>query len=156
MTTVLDQMEQAAYTTVGVPLLVGDAVVAEARKGRDELFDRMGDRADRLEKFFQDNELTTPEFLEEYTTKAREVATESLTDLRARLAPTTDRFVEQLPDNVGEVVLTSRNDFWDFLGIAAPKKTKPAAKATSSKATASKTKAPAKKRTTKKAKTTAK
>ena len=147
MTTVLDQMEQAAYTTVGVPLLVGDAVVAEARKNRDELFDRMGDRGDRLEKFFQDNELTAPEFLEEYTTKARKVATESLTDFRARLAPTTDRLVEQLPDNVGEVVITSRNDFWDFLGIEAPKKAKPAAKAT--KTTAKKAKTTAKKRTTK-------
>ena len=147
MTTVLDQMEQAAYTTVGVPLLVGDAVVAEARKNRDELIDRMGDRGDRFEKFFQDNELTAPEFLEEYTTKARKVATESLTDLRARLAPTTERLVEQLPDNVGEVVITSRNDFWDFLGIEAPKKAKPAAKAT--KTTAKKAKTTAKKRTTK-------
>ena len=123
MPAVLDQMKDVAYTSVGVNLLVGDAVVSEVRKNREELLERLGEPGERMQKFFADNEVSTPEFLEDYTTKARSVATESLTDLRVRLAPRTDQLVERLPERFGEVVQNNRNQVWDFLGIDAPKAT---------------------------------
>ncbi len=137
MPAVLDQMKDAAYTSVGVNLLVTDAVVDNVRKNRSELLGRLGDTGERVEKFLEDNELTTPHFLEDYAAKAREAATESLTDLRARIAPRADELVDHLPERVGEAVNSSREQMWDFIGIKAPKA--PAAK-TPARATTSKTK----------------
>lgn len=150
MAAVLDQMKDAAYTSVGVNLLVSDAVVSNVRKNREELLGRLGEPGERVEKFLNENEFSTPEFLEEHATKAREAATESLTDLRERLSPRTDQLVDRLPDRVGEAVVTSREQVWDFLGIDAPKpkaapraasKTAPKAKSMS-KAKTTRAKAP--------------
>lgn len=144
MPAVLDQMKDTAYTTVGVNLLVTDAVVDNVRKNRSEMLGRLGDTGERVEKFLEDNEFTAPEFLEEHAAKAREAATETLTDLRARLAPRTDELVDRLPERVGEAVNSSREQMWGFIGIKAPKAPAakaPAKKVTAKKATAKKAKA---------------
>jgi hypothetical protein len=138
MPAVLDQMKDVAYTSVGVNLLVGDAVATEVRKNSEELLERLGEPGERVQKFLDENEISTPDFVEEYATKARSAATESLTDLRGRMAPRTDKLVERLPERVGEAVLTGRKQMWDFIGIDAPKakvapKATPKAKATPKK-----------------------
>ena len=152
MTAVLDQMKDVAYTSVGVNLLVTDAVVDNVRKNRTDFLGRLGETGERVEKFLDDNQLDAPEFLDEYTTKARKVATESLTDLRARMAPRTDELVERLPERMGEALNTSRGQVWDFLGIKAPKLAPAPKAATTTKAkTATKAKTTAKPRTAKRA-----
>lgn len=95
MTAVLDQVKNAAYTSVGVNLLVTDAIV-----GR---------------------EVPAPDFVGEHASIARKQATEALTDFRARTEPRVAEFVGRLPEQVAEVVSTNRAKAWDFIGIEAPK-----------------------------------
>ena len=144
MPAVLDQMKDAAYTSVGVNLLVSDAVVSNVRKNREEFLGRLGEPGERVHKFLAANEISAPEFLEDHASKARAKATESLTELRGRLSPRTDELVERLPERVGEIVTTRRDQVWDFLGIDAPKtatKTAPKAKASPKTKTGSKAEA---------------
>ena len=101
MPAVLDQVKDAAYTSVGVNLLVTDAIV-----GR---------------------EVPSPEFLEEHAALARKHATEALTDFRARTDEPMAKFAEQLPEQMGEFVSTNRTRAWDWIGIDAPKAKKVAA-----------------------------
>ncbi len=121
MTAVLDQVKNVAYTSVGVNLLVTDAIV-----GR---------------------EVPTPEFVEEHSTLARKQATEALTEFRARTEPRAEKFESRLPEQVATALATNRTKAWDFIGINAPKATKTVKAA---KAPAKKTKA-TKKATTSKA-----
>ncbi|MEZ5243685.1 MAG: hypothetical protein R2707_01200 [Acidimicrobiales bacterium] len=118
MTAVLDQVKDAAYTAVGVNLLITDAIV-----GR---------------------ELPTPEFVGEHTSIARKQATEVLTDFRARTEPRAAEFEGRLPEQVAGRLATNRAKAWDFIGIDAPEAA-PAEKATpkakSTKKTATKSKA---------------
>lgn len=129
MTAVLDQVKDAAYTAVGVNLLVTDAIV-----GR---------------------ELPTPEFVVEHTAIARKQATEALTDFRARTEPRAVEFETRFPEQVADVMATNRVKAWEFIGINAPKAKTAASKTTASKTTASKATKPkaktAKKRAAKKA-----
>ena len=113
MTAVLDQVKNAAYTSVGVNLLVTDAIV-----GR---------------------EVPAPEFVGEHASIARKHATEALTDFRARTEPRINEFVGRLPEQVAERVSTNRAKAWDFIGIEAPKakSSKKASNAKSSKTTKS-------------------
>ncbi|MFT5202919.1 MAG: hypothetical protein ACI9C1_002316 [Candidatus Aldehydirespiratoraceae bacterium] len=122
MTAVLDQVKNAAYASVGVNLLVTDAIV-----GR---------------------ELPAPEMVAEHTTIARKQATEALTDLRARTEPRVQKFEARFPGQVAEVMATNRTKAWDFIGINAPKATV-AAKATATPKASAAKKAP--KKSTKKA-----
>ena len=117
MTAVLDQVKNAAYASVGVYLLVTDAIV-----GR---------------------ELPTPEIVAEHTSIARKQATEALTDFRARTEPRVQELEARLPGQVAEVMATNRAKAWDFIGINAPKvaaapKAKPATKAKAAKKSAAK------------------
>ena len=112
MTAVLDQVKNAAYASVGVNLLVTDAIV-----GR---------------------ELPTPELVAEHTTIARKQATEALTDFRARTEPRVQELEARLPGQVAEVMATNRAKAWDFIGISAPKAK--AVKATPKAKTATKAK----------------
>ena len=118
MTAVLDQVKNAAYASVGVNLLVTDAIV-----GR---------------------ELPAPEMVAEHITIARKQATEALTDLRARTEPRVQKFEARFPGQVAEVMATNRTKAWDFIGINAPKAAKVATaakkapKKTATKATATK------------------
>ena len=102
MPAVLDQVKDVAYTSVGVNLLVTDALV-----GR---------------------EVPAPEFLEEHATEARKQATEALTDFRARTEEPAARFAGQFPEQVAEFMTTNRTRAWDWIGIDAPAE-KPAKKA---------------------------
>lgn len=95
MTAVLDQVKNAAYASVGVNLLVTDAIV-----GR---------------------EITTPQFVAEHATVARKQATETLTEFRARTEPRVAELEGRLPGQVAEVVSSNRAKAWDFIGIEAPK-----------------------------------
>ena len=107
MSTVIEQVKNAAYASVGVNLLVTDAVV-----GR---------------------EVSAPEFAAEHASIARTQATEALTDLRGRTEPLAATLTERLPEPVGDAIQTGRKAAWDFIGIDAPapakKATKKAAKA---------------------------
>ncbi len=95
MTAVLDQVKNAAYVSVGVNLLVSDAIV-----GR---------------------ELPVPEFAEEHTSLARKQATEALIDFRARTEPRAVEFEGRFPEQVANVMATNRTRAWDFISIDAPK-----------------------------------
>lgn len=103
MTAVLDQVKNAAYTSVGVNLLVTDAIV-----GR---------------------EIKAPEAVAEHAATARSQATDALTELRGRTEPLAAKVAERLPEPVGDAIQTGRRAAWDFIGIDAPKAAKPAKKA---------------------------
>ena len=94
MSEVLEQVKTAAYASVGVNLLVTDAIV-----GR---------------------EVTAPDFIEEHAALARKHATEALQDLRAFTEPHAIRLTEQLPSSVAEAFTDNRNKVWGFIGIQAP------------------------------------
>jgi hypothetical protein len=98
MSTVLEQVKSAAYTSVGVNLLVTDAIVG--------------------------HEVSTPDFIQEHTTLARKHATDALTDFRAYTEPRATKIAEQLPEQLGDAMTTSRTRAWDFIGIDAPKPSK--------------------------------
>ena len=95
MPAVLDQVKTVAYASVGVNLLVTDAVVG--------------------------HEVSAPEFIEEQTTLARKHATEALTELRARTEEPTTKFAGRFPEPIADVMTSSRTKAWDFIGIDAPK-----------------------------------
>lgn len=98
MTAVLDQVKNVAYASVGVNILVTDAIVG--------------------------HEITTPDFAEEHTALARKQATEALTDLRARTEPQVQKFEARFPEQVATVMESNRTKAWDFIGISAPKAAK--------------------------------
>ena len=110
MTAVMDQVKNAAYASVGVNLLVTDAIV-----GR---------------------EVPAPEFVEEHATLARKQATEALTDFRARTEPRIVELEARFPEQVADAMASNRAKAWDFIGINAPK----AKKAAKAKKTAKSTK----------------
>jgi len=110
MTTVIEQVKHAAYTSVGVNLLVTDAIV-----GR---------------------EVRTPKQFAEQAATARSQATDALTEFRGRTEPIAAKVAERLPEPVADAVHTGRKAAWDFIGIAAPEAPAEAAKkATAKKAT---------------------
>ncbi len=94
MSEVLEQVKSAAYASVGVNLLVTDAIA-----GR---------------------EVSTPDFIEEHATLARKHATKALKEFRAFTEPRAAKLSEQLPSRVAEVISDNRNKAWDFIGIEAP------------------------------------
>ncbi len=94
MSEVLEQVKSAAYASVGVNLLVTDAII-----GR---------------------EVPAPDFIEEHAKLARKHATKALKDFRAFTEPHAVRLGEQLPSRVAEVVIDNRHKAWDFIGIEAP------------------------------------
>ncbi len=114
MSEVLERVKSAAYTSVGVNLLVTDAIV-----GR---------------------ELPAPEFIEEHATLARKHATKALKDFRAFAEPRAIKLTEQLPSSVAEAITDNRNKAWDFIGIEAPAV---ATKSTTTKRPTAKVKKPA-------------
>lgn len=126
MTAVLDQVKKSAYASVGVNLLVTDAIV-----GR---------------------EVAAPDFVEEHASKARKEATSALTQFRARTEPHAANLESRLPEQVADVLSTNRSKAWTFIGINAPKAKAPA-KATTAKKAAPKAKKRAAKKTTKKSAT---
>jgi len=94
MTAVLEQVKTAAYASVGVNLLVTDAIVG--------------------------HEVKAPKAVAEHAQIARDKATEALTDLRGRTEPLAAKFVSNLPEQVADVVTNRRTAAWDFIGIEAP------------------------------------
>ena len=117
MSEVLEQVKSAAYASVGVNLLVTDAIV-----GR---------------------ELPAPEFIEEHTALARKHATKALKNFRAFSEPRAIRLTEQLPSSVAEAITDNRNKAWDFIGIEAPAVATKAKKPATGTKTAAKASKPA-------------
>lgn len=112
MPAVIEQAKNAAYTSVGINLLLTDAVV-----GR---------------------EIATPKQFADRASTARTQATDALTDLRSRTEPVVAKITGRLPEQIGDAVQTGRNAVWNFIGIDAPAPTPapaPAAKAPAKKAT---------------------
>ena len=107
MTAVIDQVKNAAYTSVGVNLLVTDAIV-----GR---------------------EVPAPKQLAEHAATARSQATEALTEWRGRTEPIAAKVAERLPEQVADAMMTGRNKGWEFIGIEAPKAAAPKAKKAAAK-----------------------
>ena len=107
MPAVIEQAKNAAYTSVGINLLVTDAIV-----GR---------------------EVPAPKQFAEHAATARKEATEALTDLRGRTEPLAAKVAERLPEQVADAMQTGRNAAWSFIGIEAPKAAT-AKKATAKKA----------------------
>ena len=103
MSTVIEQVKNAAYAGVGVNLLVTDAIV-----GR---------------------EISAPKAVAEHASIARTQATEALTDLRGRTEPLAAKVAERLPEQVADAMQTGRRAAWDFIGIDAPKAKKATKKA---------------------------
>ncbi|MGA0239069.1 MAG: hypothetical protein ACO3PD_11785 [Acidimicrobiales bacterium] len=111
MPTVIDQVKSAAYTSVGLNLLLTDAVV-----GR---------------------EVATPKQFADRASIARTQAADALTDLRGRTEPVVAKITDRLPEQIGDAVQTGRNAVWNFIGIEAPAQAPvpaPAAKAPAKKA----------------------
>ena len=88
MSEVLEQVKSAAYTSVGVNLLVTDAIV-----GR---------------------ELPAPEFIEEHATLARKHATKALKDFRAFSEPRAVKLTEQLPSSVAAAITDNQQQSVGF------------------------------------------
>jgi hypothetical protein len=120
MTAVLDQVKDVTYTTVGVNLLLTDAIVG--------------------------HELSAPEFIEEHATLARKQATEALTGFRARTESRAADFEGRFPEQVAGRLAANRVRAWEFIGIDAPKAAAAAEKTSAKAAGKSKStkKAPAK------------
>lgn len=113
MTTVINRVKTAAYTSVGINLLLTDAVV-----GR---------------------EVAAPKQFAERASTARTQATDALTDLRSRTEPATTKIAERLPEQLADAMQTGRNAVWSFIGIDAPKPTPAPAAKTPTKSTAKST-----------------
>ena len=94
MPEVLEQAKSVAYASVGVNLLVTDAIA-----GR---------------------EVPTPDFIEAHATLARKHATKALKEFRAFTEPRAAKISEQLPSRVAEMIANSSNKAWNFIGIEAP------------------------------------
>ena len=110
MPAVIEQAKNAAYTSVGINLLVTDALV-----GR---------------------EISAPKQLAEQAAAARSQAAATLTDFRGRTEPLAAKVAERLPEQVADAMQTGRNAAWSFVGIDAPKPAKATtAKKTTKKAT---------------------
>ncbi len=96
MDKLLHHLKSAAYTSVGVNLLITDAIV-----GR---------------------EVPTPDFLEDHATKARSHATTALTDCRAYTEPRTHKLSQRFSDKTADKINCGINKTWDFIGIKSPHK----------------------------------
>lgn len=108
MPAVIDQAKTAAYTSVGINLLVTDAIV-----GR---------------------EVPAPKQFAEHAATARSQATEALTDFRGRTEPIAAKVAQRLPEQVADAMQTGRNAAWSFIGIDAPKPAKATAAKKAAKA----------------------
>jgi hypothetical protein len=151
MNAVLEQVKNAAYTSVGVNLLVTDAVTDNVREQADKALRRLGPVGERATVLVASTSVPTPDFLAPHLQTARQQATEALVELRTRLEPRAVELESRLPKPLKNAARTSRHAAWDFLGIEAPK---PAAKTSAApKAARPAKKAAARKRAAKKAAT---
>ncbi len=130
MTAVLDQVKNVAYTSVGVNLIISDAVASSIREQRPEFAGRLEQRA---EKLFSSVKINVPDFLEEQAGIARKHGAEALIKLHEDNETRAAKLEERLPARVGEVINERRQAAWEFLNVEAPAPKK-AAKKTSAKA----------------------
>lgn len=136
MTAVVDQVKNVAYTSVGVNLIISDAVAKSIREQRPEVADRIEEQA---EKLFSSVKISVPDFVEEQAEIARKHGADALIKFHEGNETRVAKLEERLPSRVSEVMNERRQAAWEFLNVEAPaaKKT-PAKKASSKKATAKK------------------
>ncbi|MCQ3814677.1 MAG: hypothetical protein KTU85_09730 [Acidimicrobiia bacterium] len=94
MSKLLTHIKSAAYASVGVNLLVTEAIVKR--------------------------KVPTPDFLTEHATLAREEATKTLSGVRAFTEPRTHKLTERLSERTAEKINGGCNRAWDFIGINNP------------------------------------
>ncbi len=130
MAAVADQVKNIAYTSVGVNLIISDAVANSIREQRPELAERLEGQA---EKLFSSVKINVPDFVEEHAGIARKHGAEALIKFHDGNQARAARFEERLPTRVGEVINERRRAAWDFLNVAAPTTKKVSSKKASSK-----------------------
>jgi len=140
MTAVLDQVKNVAYTSVGVNLIISDAVANSIREQRPEIADRIEQRA---EKLFSSVNISVPEFVEEQAKIARNHGTDALIKFHEGNVARAAKLEERLPTRVGEVMSERREAAWTFLNVEAPAAKAPAKKSAAKKASAKKSAAKA-------------
>jgi len=132
MTAVLDQVKNVAYTSVGVNLIISDAVASSIREQRPEFAERLEERAGKL---FSSVKINVPDFVEEQAEIARKHGADALIKLHEDNEARAAKLEERLPVRVGEVINERRQAAWEFLNVEAPV-VKKAAKKSSKKASA--------------------
>ncbi len=135
MTAVLDQVKNVAYTSVGVNLIISDAVANSIREQRPEIADRIEQRA---EKLFSSVNISVPDFVEEQAKIARNRGAEALIKLHEGNVTRAAKLEERLPARVGEVINERREAAWNFLNVEAPATKTPAKKSAGKKASSKK------------------
>jgi len=137
MTAVLDQVKNVAYTSVGVNLILSDAVANSIREQRPELAERIEERA---EKLFSSVKINVPNFVEEQAEIARKHGSEALIKFHKGSEARAAKLEERLPTRVSEVVNERRQAAWEFLNVEAPTAAKKSStkKASTKKASAKK------------------
>jgi len=141
MTAVIDQVKNVAYTSVGVNLIISDAVANSIREQRPEIAERIEEQA---EKLFSSVKISVPEFVEEQAEIARKHGADALIKFHEGNDTRASKLEERLPTRVGEVMSERRQAAWEFLNVDAPVAKKAPAKKASAKKTSTK-KASAKK-----------
>jgi hypothetical protein len=129
MNSVLEQVKTAAYTSVGVNLLVSDAVTENVREQADKALRRLGPVGERATVLVASANVPTPDFLVPYFTTARKQATEALVEFRSRVEPRAAELEARLPEPLKAAASNGRHAAWEFLGIDAPKSAAKAATA---------------------------
>jgi len=135
MTAVLDQVKNVAYTSVGVNLIISDAVANSIREQRPEIAERIEERA---EKLFSSVKISVPDFVEEQAEIARKHGADALIKFHEGNVARAAKLEERLPARVGEVVNERREAAWKFLNVEAPAKKSPTKKSSAKKASAKK------------------
>jgi len=135
MTAVLDQVKNVAYTSVGVNLIISDAVANTIREQRPEIAERLEEQA---EKLFSSVNISVPGFVEEQAEIARKHGADALIKLHEGNVTRAAKLEERLPARVGEVMNERRQAAWEFLNVEAPVAKKTPAKKTSAKKTSAK------------------
>ncbi len=136
MTAAIDQVKNVAYTSLGVNLIVSDAVVNSIREQRPELTERLEQRA---EKLFSSVNINMPDFVEEQAEIARKHGADALIKFHETNDVRASKLEERLPARAGEVFSDRRQAAWEFLNVEVP--VKKSSKKSSGKKAAAKAKA---------------
>jgi len=129
MTAVIDQVKNAAYTSVGVNLIISDAVANRIREQRPEFAERIEERAEKLL-----SSIKVPDFVDEQAEIARRHGAEALIKFHEGNQARAAKLEERLPARLSEVVNERRDAAWNFLNVEAPAPKASSKKASSKKA----------------------
>ncbi len=114
MTAVVDQVKNVAYTSVGVNLIISDAVANSIREQRPEFAERFEGQA---EKLFSSVKINVPGFVEEHADIARRHGAQALIKFHDGSQGRVARLEKRLPARVGEAMSERRRAAWNFLNV---------------------------------------